>query len=156
MVTRLTEHFTLEELLYSTTAEEKGISNLPSNAEVHANLVELVFVLEKVRKLLGKPVTVTSGYRCPDLNKLVRGSPTSAHLSGLAADIKVAGIAPRAVALRIAPLVVDLGIDQLLYEVRDTTEWVHIGLPRHGAAPRNSVATWRYTDGVLTKYKGVV
>lgn len=81
------KYFTLKELTRSATAEEKGIDNTPT-PEVEKNLTLLVEnVLDPLRKLSGKPITVNSGYRCPELNKAVGGSKTSDHVKGFAADI---------------------------------------------------------------------
>jgi hypothetical protein len=89
---KLTEHFTLEEMIKSQTGSRKGIDNTPG-PEVVANLVDLcVNVLEKIRTHFGKPITVNSGYRCPKLNKAIGGAKNSQHLSGQAADIEVPGI----------------------------------------------------------------
>lgn len=59
---------------------------------------ELLFVLEDVRKHFGTAVTITSGTRCAKHNKEVGGAPLSQHVLGTAADIKVKGITPVAVA----------------------------------------------------------
>lgn len=58
----------------------------------------LIELLQKLRDKLGKPITVTSGYRTPEYNRKIGGSPNSQHLLGKAADIKVAGVSPREVA----------------------------------------------------------
>lgn len=84
----LTKNFTLEEMLRSSTADKKGIDNTPSK-EVKANLRELCEkVLQPIRDAWGAPLIVTSGYRCPELNKAVGGSSTSQHKFGSAADIR--------------------------------------------------------------------
>lgn len=59
---------------------------------------DLVNVLQKIRNHFGKSVTITSAYRTPSKNKAVGGTTYSQHLYGLAADIKVKGIAPKTVA----------------------------------------------------------
>ncbi len=51
---------------------------------------QVVKGVQKLRKEIDKPITVTSGYRCPRHNEDVGGQPHSLHLSGLAADITVA------------------------------------------------------------------
>ena len=48
---------------------------------------ELLDKLEQVRILYGKPITITSGYRCPSHNVRIGGATNSSHLAGLAADI---------------------------------------------------------------------
>lgn len=51
-------------------------------------LTELVEnVLDPLREWYGKPITVNSGYRCPELNQAVGGARTSQHVRGEAADI---------------------------------------------------------------------
>ena len=59
---------------------------------------ELVTILQKIRSHFGKSVTITSAYRTPPRNKAVGGETYSQHLYGMAADIKVNGIAPKNVA----------------------------------------------------------
>lgn len=81
------KYFTIKELTKSSTAEAKGIDNTPT-PDVERNLTALVEnVLDGVRAIYGKPITVNSGYRCPELNKAVGGSATSDHVKGFAADI---------------------------------------------------------------------
>lgn len=81
------KYFTIKELTKSSTAEAKGIDNTPTQ-EVERNLTALVEnVLSPLREIYGKPITVNSGYRCPELNKAVGGSATSDHVKGFAADI---------------------------------------------------------------------
>lgn len=58
----------------------------------------LVEVLQTIRNHFGKPVTINSGYRTAAYNKKVGGAAYSQHLYGMAADIVVAGVAPKDVA----------------------------------------------------------
>jgi hypothetical protein len=51
-----------------------------------------------------EPIVINSGYRSPELNKKVGGSPTSNHLTGCAVDIRVAGIEQ---AMRYAVILMD-------------------------------------------------
>lgn len=44
-------------------------------------------VFEPVRAVLGVPLHVTSGYRCPELNRAVGGRPNSRHVLALAIDV---------------------------------------------------------------------
>lgn len=54
----------------------------------------LLLLLERIRKAAGdKPVTVTSGYRCPAWNRKSGGALLSQHLYGRAADIVIQGMA---------------------------------------------------------------
>lgn len=84
--TRLSEHFTLEELTYSRTAVENGIANDPSPQE-KASLQYLADnLLEPLRQFYKKPIAVLSGFRNKEVNRLVGGVATSQHVKGEAAD----------------------------------------------------------------------
>lgn len=90
MLDRLSDHFTFFEFLRSATAKSNGIDNWPYGKEliIKTNLQDLVIeVLEPLRILFKRPIYVTSGYRCAELNRLVGGSKKSQHLEGKAADI---------------------------------------------------------------------
>lgn len=81
------KYFTMEELTASKTAQARGIKNEP-NEEARLNLIALVgAVLDPLREAYGKPVLVSSGYRCPLLNSKVNGATGSQHVKGEAADI---------------------------------------------------------------------
>ncbi len=56
---------------------------------------ELLEKLQSLRSALGRSVIINSGYRNPEHNRRVGGSPTSLHLQGMAADIRVQGMRPR-------------------------------------------------------------
>jgi hypothetical protein len=60
--------------------------------------IELIIALEKLRELVGRPIIITSGYRCPKHNKEVGGVEHSQHTLGNAVDIKVKGVPPSEVA----------------------------------------------------------
>ena len=84
-------HFTFTEMTDSDKARELGIDNTPP-AWTRQNLVALVQnVLDPLREAYGKPIYVTSGYRCPRLNAAVGGVANSNHIKGLAADIRATG-----------------------------------------------------------------
>lgn len=81
------KYFSIEELCKSNTAIKNHIENTPT-VEIEHNLITLIEqCLDPIREVFGKPITVTSGYRCEKLNKLVGGKSTSFHLTGCAADI---------------------------------------------------------------------
>lgn len=82
---QLTEHFSLEELTASSTAQRLGIDNTPS-LDIVATLTMTAMGLEKIRSMLGFPLHIDSGYRSPELNAAVKGAATSAHMQGYAAD----------------------------------------------------------------------
>lgn len=124
-------YFTLEELIKSSTARRKGIPNLP-NGEQKENLIALVDnVLDPLRKLWGKPIIVTSGFRCAKLNRAVGGIAKSQHTKGQAADIRTVENTTMAnkqlfdVAMRSG-----LPFDQLIDEYG--YNWIHISFNTKG------------------------
>ena len=48
---------------------------------------EILSMLDAARKIYGKPMRITSGFRTKTHNKKVGGVESSSHLKGLAADI---------------------------------------------------------------------
>jgi len=85
----LSEHFKLREFLCKC-----GQCEIPPTA-LH-NIQDIARVMEDVRKLHGnKPITITSGYRCPEHNRKIGGAPNSYHMRGQAADFVVKGVSPK-------------------------------------------------------------
>lgn len=127
---QLSEHFTLSEMTRSDTAERNHIDNTPSQ-EVVDNLRALCRnVLEPSRVAYGEPIYITSGYRCPALNKAVGGKPTSQHLRGEAADLQVRGVKNLR---KLYNAIRDHGVfDQLLFESNGATKWIHVSYTSYG------------------------
>ena len=142
----LTKHFTLDELTASQTAARRRIDNQPPMA-VLENLTRIAALLEQVRAAVGRPVIVSSGYRSPALNTAVGGARNSAHVLGLAADITVPGMAPKALAKAI--IAAGIQFDQLIYE----GTWVHIGLAT--GALRGEVLTATFAAGGVVYTRGI-
>lgn len=88
---RLSRNFRLSEFFRSHMARSLQINNFPSGEKldvVTENLRNLCKnILQPIRTAFGSPIYVTSGYRCPKLNKAVGGVKNSFHLQGRAADI---------------------------------------------------------------------
>ena len=123
---RLSKHFSLEEMTRSMTAARKGIDNTPGSGEIH-NLTEVCYnVLEPLRAKFDKPITITSGYRSPELCEAIGSKATSQHTKGEAADFEIAGISNLQVALWIQN---NTDFDQLILEFWKEGEpnsgWVH-------------------------------
>lgn len=119
------QYFTINELTKSDTAIRKGINNTP-NAEQINNLEALVnYILDPLRKYYGKPIIVTSGFRCKELNNIVGGSKTSDHMTGCAVDIRtVQDTKEENKKLFDLALKLNLPFDQLIDEYN--YDWVHI------------------------------
>ena len=124
-------YFTLEELLKSSTALNKKIENLPS-WDVIEHLNELALFLDGIREAYGKPVYVSSGFRCKKLNSiLTSSSPTSVHQIGYAADIYVGGGKTEMDKFGkfLVEYLKDKKFDQLLTEKSSNGGyWFHLGL----------------------------
>lgn len=88
-MTQLSEHFTLEEMIFSQTAVRNNINNNPSQAVIN-NLRVTCADLEAIRALLEYPLSISSGFRCMELNRKIGGAITSAHMDGYAADFTCA------------------------------------------------------------------
>ena len=83
----LSPDFTLAEMTRSSTATRLNIRNNPDKVQIQ-NLKRLCEnLLQPLRDACGKPLCVSSGFRCSELNRAIKGSPTSDHLAGRAADI---------------------------------------------------------------------
>lgn len=131
-----TEHkyFTLEELTKSETALSYGIDNTPPERFV-PNLHRLMDYLDKVREAYGKPIRVSSGYRCYDLNRAVGGADDSQHKQGLAADLVVPDLEHLMAVIRKLG-----GFDQLIDErPKGRGRWVHVSIAAEGGKPRGKV-----------------
>lgn len=151
-MTRLSAHFTLEEMTASNTAARKGIANTLA-AGIHDQLILTADKMEAVRHLLGdRSIRVLSGYRNSAVNKAVGGSRTSAHMSGHAVDFtcpdygssaKVAAFLAEALAAKGIPF------DQLIEEFGG---WVHIGF---GPGTRRQLLTARKVNGKTVYTPGI-
>lgn len=150
MTTMLSLNFALREFLRSEQALRLGLTIEPSPDDI-ANLRRLCAnVLEPVRRHFGRPVYVTSGLRPPWLNKIIGGSPTSAHMWGGAADIEVSGVSNYEVCLAVDQLHLPQ-LDQCILEFGNAG-WVHLGIARLGTTPRQQFLT-AYSERGVTHYR---
>ncbi len=119
-------YFDLTELLASKAAVQKKIPNLPTWEQVD-NLRKLGLLLDKIRVRFGKPITVSSGFRCDKLNAAVGGSKKSQHRNGEAADCE--GYDNRVLFNTVKSMIEsgEITVGQLIDEYNYS--WVHISLP---------------------------
>ena len=123
---KLTENFSLKELTSSQTAERKGIDNTPG-PEHQENLKSLcVNVLQPIRDYFSKVVTISSGYRSPELCTAIGSKTTSQHAKGQAADFEIFGVSNKELADHIH---YNLNYDQRILEYWNESDpnsgWVH-------------------------------
>ena len=149
---QLTEHFTLEEFTTSSTAKARGIDNSVSSQRVADNLRNLCEkVLEPLRSYANQPITISSGYRCKALNKVVGGARNSQHMTGEAADIHIPlydfkdSTGSRLTDIQLARdwmqwLTDNTDFDQLILEtVNRRIFWIHVSCKRDRSLNRHQV-----------------
>ena len=146
---QLSKHFTLEEMEKSQTATRKGIKNKAGSGEIK-NLGDLCYeVLEPVRAKFDRPVTITSGYRSPELSEAIGSKATSQHCSGEAVDFEIAGVSNLQVALWLTN---NVNFDQCILEFwtgEASSGWIHVSYK--DGSNRKQVLTYdgkSYTNGL--------
>jgi len=151
---KLSENFTMAEFIKSDTANRLGIDNTPEGEHLENAKALFENVVQKVRDHFG-PTVINSGYRCPELNEAVRGSKTSQHCHGEAADIEVPGVANG----DLAQWIVDnLEFDQVILEFytpgQPSSGWVHVTYKKDGSN-RNKALTAAKIDGKTVYSNGI-
>ena len=140
------KYFTIAELIYSRS-HWKVLWN-KTTPEIEQNLTALVAaVLDPLRERYGKPINVNSGFRCKELNRLVKGAVNSQHMSGEAADIDTGSKTENK---KLAKLIVQMGLpfDQLIDEANYA--WVHVSYKCRGV---NRGQILRMRNGKYTSIK---
>lgn len=128
------EFFTLGELTKSSTASRYHIDNTPSDDIVRNLQYGVDMVLDPLRRIYGKPIVITSGYRSPQLNKKVGGVANSWHTQGNAADIHVSSVTEATKLFSILQKIPS--VDTALFEHSTSGQWLHVQwnghkTPRH-------------------------
>lgn len=114
-------NFKISELIYSETAIKNNINNMPDINSLDNMLNLIYYCLQPARELLNAPMTITSGFRNPLVNRLVGGVNSSQHLYGQAADFIIKGMTPNQIISIIKTSKIEF--DQLINEF---DKWVHI------------------------------
>ena len=120
------KYFSISEMTRSDTAKRLGIDNTPSDS-IKKNLTLFIEkVLDPIREDWGSPIIVSSGYRCPELNKAVGGVKTSGHMYGFCADLQV-----KSDLRKISNFVIEwmkehqMKWDQIIWEKSGNVTWLH-------------------------------
>ena len=150
----LTKNFSLIELTKSQTAERKGIDNTPSPTH-QENLKSLcTAILQPVRDHFSKVVTISSGYRSPELCTAIGSKITSQHARGEAADFEIFGVSNKSLADYIDS---ELHYDQLILEYWNESDpnsgWVHCSFSEGNNRKQYLRA---YKEDGKTKYEQVL
>lgn len=122
---QLTPHFTLEELATTTNKKYKE-QNVKEAEKQLGKMYMLAGFAERVREIVGKPMVITSGYRCNALNRAVGGSSSSQHRLCEAIDFVCNGMTTSQIVCKIVAS--DLKFQQLILESSNGKYWVHVGI----------------------------
>ena len=125
---KVSKHITLHEATTSNTALRLKIDNTPDAETLARMKLTANSVFEPLREWYGKPIRVNSFYRSPALNKAVKGSKTSQHVTGEAIDISGASKAENKKIFDW--LCKNVIFDQCINEYDFT--WIHISYRKEG------------------------
>lgn len=142
-------YFNIDEFIKSDVAAKNKIDNTPSSL-IKGRIVEMVDNLLdplriawadycKEKHYGGGSLIVTSGYRCPALNKKVGGSTTSAHMIGYAADLQAGNGKTKELIKFAASWLKDKNIkfDQCIDEKNG--KWLHLGYKNNSNMQRQQI-----------------
>ncbi len=151
---KLSANFTLKELTKSDTAIRKGISNEPNTDEIEKLKLLCETILQPVRDKFGA-VTVTSGYRSPELCQAIGSSVNSQHTKAEAVDFEVEGVDNADVAYWIKDNIPNW--DQMILEFytpgQPNSGWIHCSIT--SKLERKQFLSAYKEDG-KTKYKPIL
>ena len=138
---KLSKNFSFDELtVTSHTSLQK--SNRTSAEPFIKQLKYTAGALEEIRELLGVPLTVTSGFRMPALNKAVGGSATSKHTQGLCADVQPIGISVNEAFEKIKTNRAKLdSVRKIIIEGVKGKSWLHVQAKVLASEPTELFAT---------------
>ena len=126
---KLTANFHLEELIKSQVAERKGINNNPSPMQIENLKALTVNILQPIRSQFDKPLIISSGFRCAQLNIEIGSSVHSEHCAdnkSAAADFEIPGIDNKELAQWIRDnLIWNQLILEFYKEGEPSSGWVH-------------------------------
>lgn len=146
----LSPSFLLSQFTHSDTATRKGIDNRiePDSEEAFYLKRLCLTILEPVVSKFGR-IHITSGYRSPELNKVLGGAKESYHMKGMAVDFTVPGVS----ALEVCKFIKLQGLeyDELIHE---HGRWIHVACAETAGHPlREELTAYRASQGSSTQYK---
>lgn len=146
------KYFTLEEMIASPTAKRLHIDNTPSEGIVRNLQLLVQNVLDPIRLYWGRPVIVTSGYRCPKLNTAVGGAKYSQHRLGQAADIRTVSDHPNDNKNLLKAIIeAKVPFDKLIAEFVDDQgrpDWIHISFSPQRRGIMMTCRKGKYYSGI--------
>ncbi|QDH50434.1 hypothetical protein [Caulobacter phage KcrB] len=149
---KLSENFTLDELVKSQTAIRRGIKNEPNAEEIAALKALAENVLQPIRDYFKRPVVITSGFRGEELNHLTGGSVTSQHCLGEAGDLEIPGVSNFEIAKWVEKrLIFDQCILEFYTPGQPNSGWVHVSYTTKRKNRKQTLTAYR--QGSATVYK---
>lgn len=119
-----TQYFKSWEIIYSYVAEQNNINNTPTDETIIDNLNYTLQRLNDIREGYGKPIVISSGYRCDELNEKVGGVNDSKHKNGLGVDLKWDSDL-------VTYMIDNCSFDKLIREKSGNTKWIHLQFRRN-------------------------
>lgn len=127
-----TKYFKGWEITYSYVAEQNNIDNTPTDETIIDNLNYTLQRLNDIREGYGKPIVISSGYRCDELNEKVGGVNDSKHKNGLGVDLKWDSEL-------LEFITNNMQFDKLIKEKSGKTCWIHLQFRRDRETERNLI-----------------
>jgi len=121
---KISKHISFKEATHSNYAKQYGIKNKPTDEHIENMQLVAEKVFEPLREWVDYPIKVNSMYRSEELNKGIKGSSVSSHLTGNAIDITSMGNKTN---LEMFHYIKDnLDFDQLIWEFGTEPKWLHV------------------------------
>mgnify|MGYP000011529744 FL=1 len=151
---KLSKNLSLAEVTKSITAKRLGIDNTPDEWTTENLKAVAEHIFQPVRDHFGRPINVSSGYRCADLNVAIGGSVRSQHVEGRALDLDGDVYGKVSNAEIFEYIRENLEFDQLIWEfgTEDNPDWVHVSYVYDGINRGRCLTACRDDEG-KTYYK---
>ena len=145
---KLSNNFSLNEMVKSQTAERKGINNNPNEDQIESLQALCNNLLQPIREHFDKVVSVSSGFRSAELCIAIGSSINSQHAKGQAADFEIFGVSNQELAHYIDK---NLDYDQLILEYWKPDEknsgWVHCSYKNKDDNRKQFLKAYRNSSG---------
>ncbi|WP_078124760.1 D-Ala-D-Ala carboxypeptidase family metallohydrolase [Leptospira alexanderi] len=145
----LSKNFTLERM----TVTETGLENNPDEKSIESLKRLCETILEPLYESVGLPISISSGYRSPAVNRKIKGSITSQHMRGEAIDFGIKGMTKSEICKKILDL--NLPFHQLINEGTSSgATWVHVSIAPDGVKPKKEYLNGFGSQGKM-KYQRI-
>lgn len=121
---KISKNFRVRELIKTS----QKVDNYPDEKSADNLLSLVISVLQPARNILAAPITVTSGFRSKEVNRLVGGTDSSQHVKGEAVDLSCEDNA------KLFGILKTMEFDQLIWEFGDDFQpkWIHVSFKEKG------------------------